>query len=141
MIRVNSRVRLNMTRIRELTGAQVIALEQTAEALHAEIVQSQVVPFQTGNLQNESMFVDDRLFRKPFRARRTDIVGVEHFEHVRSGIAHPSADREDDRHRDGQNHVVQNVPELAHHSRKRSGIILRRREQTAYGQPAQIDGE
>lgn len=59
MIRVNSRVRLNMTRIRELTGAQVIALEQTAEALHAEIVQSQVVPFQTGNLQNESMFVDD----------------------------------------------------------------------------------
>ncbi len=59
MIRVNSRVRLNMPRIRELTGAQVIALEQTAEALHTEIVQSQVVPFQTGNLQNESMFVDD----------------------------------------------------------------------------------
>lgn len=58
MIRVGSKVHLNMERIRELTRAQVDALEQTAEALHTEVVQAQVVPRDTGNLQNESMFVD-----------------------------------------------------------------------------------
>ena len=34
------------------------ALEMTAEALHTEVVQAQVFPFDTGNLQNESTFVD-----------------------------------------------------------------------------------
>ena len=29
------------------------ALEQTAEALHTEVVQAQVMPFDTGHLQNE----------------------------------------------------------------------------------------
>lgn len=58
MIQARSSVRLNMPRIRELTRTQIVALEQTAEALHTEVVQSQVVPFDTGNLQNESMFVD-----------------------------------------------------------------------------------
>lgn len=58
MIKVNSSVKLNMSAIRNLTGAAVTALEQTAEALHTEVVQAQVVPFDTGNLQNESMFVD-----------------------------------------------------------------------------------
>lgn len=58
MIKVNSSVKLNMAKIRQLTGATVTALEQTAEALHTEVVQAQVVPRDTGNLQNESMFVD-----------------------------------------------------------------------------------
>lgn len=58
MIKVNSSVKLNMSAIRKLTGAAVTALEQTAEALHTEVVQAQVVPRDTGNLQNESMFVD-----------------------------------------------------------------------------------
>lgn len=58
MMKVNSKVKLNMSAIRNLTGAQITALEQTAEALHTEVVQAQVVPFDTGNLQNESMFVD-----------------------------------------------------------------------------------
>lgn len=59
MMRVNSVIKLNIPAIRKLTQAQVTALEQTAEALHTEVVQAQVVPFQTGNLQNESFFVDD----------------------------------------------------------------------------------
>lgn len=58
MIRVNSVINLNMDRIRELIGAQVAALEQTAEAVHTEVIQAQVMPFDTGNLQNESTFVD-----------------------------------------------------------------------------------
>ncbi len=58
MIKVNSTVKLNMTKIRELSQAAVSALEQTAEALHTEVIQAQVMPMDTGNLQNESTFVD-----------------------------------------------------------------------------------
>ena len=58
MMRVNSTVKMNFSKIRQLTQAQVTALEQTAEAVHTEVVQAQVVPRDTGNLQNESMFVD-----------------------------------------------------------------------------------
>lgn len=58
MIKANSKITINTARIGQLTGAAVTALEKTAEALHTEVVQAQVVPFDTGNLQNESMFVD-----------------------------------------------------------------------------------
>ena len=58
MIRANSSIKLNMAKIGELTGAAITALEQTAEALHTEVLQAQVVPRDTGNLQNESMFLD-----------------------------------------------------------------------------------
>lgn len=58
MIKVKSVVKLNMPKIKQLTRAQVTALEQTAEALHTEVVQAQVIPRDTGNLQNESTFVD-----------------------------------------------------------------------------------
>lgn len=58
MIQVKSHVKLNMPQIRKMTQAQIQALEQTAEALHTEVVQAQVVPFDTGNLQGESFFVD-----------------------------------------------------------------------------------
>lgn len=57
-MQVKSTVKLNMPRIRQLSKAAVIALEMTAEALHTEVVQAQVFPFDTGNLQNESTFVD-----------------------------------------------------------------------------------
>lgn len=58
MISANSTVRMNWGRIRELTEAQITALEQTAEYLHTEVVQAQVMPFEAGNLQNESTFVN-----------------------------------------------------------------------------------
>lgn len=58
MINANSNVVMNLSRIVQLSQASVTALEQTAESLHTEIVQAQVVPRNTGNLQNESMFVD-----------------------------------------------------------------------------------
>lgn len=58
MISVNSTVKLNFPKIQQLTKAQVMALEQTAEALHTNVVQAQVFPRDTGNLQNESTFVD-----------------------------------------------------------------------------------
>ncbi|WP_270394939.1 hypothetical protein [Blautia obeum] len=58
LINVNSVIKLNLPKIRQLTDAQTTALEQTAEALHTEVVQAQVFPRDTGNLQNESTFLD-----------------------------------------------------------------------------------
>lgn len=55
---VNSTILINEMRIKERTEAAATALQQTAEALHTEVVQAQVMPFDTGNLQNESTFVD-----------------------------------------------------------------------------------
>ena len=57
-MQVKSTVKMNMPRIRQLTQAAVTALEMTAEALHTEVVQAQVMPFDTGNLQGESFFAD-----------------------------------------------------------------------------------
>lgn len=45
LINVISVVRLNLPKIRQLTDAQITALEQTAEAVHTEVVQAQVMPF------------------------------------------------------------------------------------------------
>lgn len=58
MMRVNSVVRLNMPALNRLCQAQIDALEQTAEALHTEVVQRQVMPRDTGAMQNENTFVD-----------------------------------------------------------------------------------
>ena len=57
-MQVKSSVKLNMTRINELTQAAVTALEKTGEALHTEVVQAQVMPFDTGHLQEDATFVD-----------------------------------------------------------------------------------
>lgn len=57
-MRIKSTIKMNFPRIRQLTQASVTALEMTAEALHTEVVQAQVFPFDRGNLQNESTFVD-----------------------------------------------------------------------------------
>lgn len=57
-MKVKSTVKLNMPRIKQLSQAAVTALEMTGEALHTEVVQAQVMPFETGNLQNESTFLD-----------------------------------------------------------------------------------
>lgn len=58
MIKVHSSVKLDFGKIRFLQDAQVEALEQTAEALHREVVQAQVVPRDKGTLQGPGMFVD-----------------------------------------------------------------------------------
>lgn len=58
MIKVSSRVKLNMPRIKQLTQAAVTALEMTGEALHTEVVQAQVMPFETGHLEEDSFFSD-----------------------------------------------------------------------------------
>lgn len=48
----------NTTKLKQLTRAQATALAKTAEAVHTDVVQSQVIPFDTGNLQNSNTSVD-----------------------------------------------------------------------------------
>lgn len=58
MAKVTSTITLNMPIINKLDKAAVRALEMTTEALHTEIVQSEVMPRDTGALQNEKTYVD-----------------------------------------------------------------------------------
>ena len=58
MINAKSTIKINNFAISKLTNAAKTALHQTAEALHTEVVQAQVIPFDTGNLQNESTHID-----------------------------------------------------------------------------------
>ena len=58
-VQVTSRVELNYSVLNMLDNAQFEALAQTADAALTELRDRQVMPFDTGNLQNDSTFVDD----------------------------------------------------------------------------------
>lgn len=58
-VQVTSRIELNMSVLNMLDNAQYEALAQTADVTLTELRDSQVMPFDTGNLQNDSTFVDD----------------------------------------------------------------------------------
>lgn len=55
---VTSKVTINKSKLAKLSKAAITALEKTGEALHTEVVQAQVMPRDTGTLQNEKTFVD-----------------------------------------------------------------------------------
>lgn len=57
-MRVTSRVHINTARINQINQEVQTALEQTAEKLHTEVVQAQVIPQKDGHLQGEKFFVD-----------------------------------------------------------------------------------
>lgn len=63
-MQAKSTIKMNMPKIRRLTRAAVTALELTGEALHTEVTQKQVIPRETGALQNEKTFVDNSDLRK-----------------------------------------------------------------------------
>ena len=58
-VQVTSRVELNMSVLNMLDKAQFEALAQTGDATLTELRDRQTMPFDTGNLQNDSTFVDD----------------------------------------------------------------------------------
>lgn len=58
-VHVTSRVDLNVSVLNMLDGAQYKALAQTGDATLTELRDRQAMPFDTGNLQNDSTFVDD----------------------------------------------------------------------------------
>lgn len=55
---VTSKVKINAPKIKQLDRASITALEKTLSALHTEVVKAQVMPFDTGNMQNASTFED-----------------------------------------------------------------------------------
>lgn len=57
-MRATSHIKINTARIKQLTQAAVASLEQTAESLHIEVAQAQVIPRDTGLLQGEAFFLD-----------------------------------------------------------------------------------
>ena len=58
-VKVSGTIKLNEAKLKELTRQQYMSLAQTADALLTDIKDSQLMPFNTGNLQNDSTFVDD----------------------------------------------------------------------------------
>ena len=58
-VRGSSTVKLNEAKLKELTRQQYISLAQTADAVLTDLRDSQTMPFDTGNLQNDSTFLDD----------------------------------------------------------------------------------
>lgn len=54
----DAKVTLYAAKLHAIDDAVRRALEKTTEALHTEIVQAQVIPFDTGHLQNDSTFID-----------------------------------------------------------------------------------
>ena len=57
MIKVTSKFVINKLRMKELSAAAQKSLEQTAEALHTEVVQACVIPRDTGALQGEKTHI------------------------------------------------------------------------------------
>lgn len=55
---VTSKIKLNLPVLKQLDTAQQTALRNTTDALLRQIKNSQVMPFDTGNLQNEITFAD-----------------------------------------------------------------------------------
>ena len=58
-VKVSSTIKLNEAKLKELTKQQYVSLAQTADALVTDLRDSQTMPFDTGNLQNDSTFIDD----------------------------------------------------------------------------------
>ena len=54
-----STVEIDMPALEKLTSSATKALAMTGAALLSEVKNAEVFPFETGNLQNESTFVDD----------------------------------------------------------------------------------
>jgi len=52
------KVKMHSGAIKKLERAQIIALEQTAEAVKTDVFANNVMPFDEGTLQNESTMID-----------------------------------------------------------------------------------
>lgn len=61
-----TRVVINHATVNELTENAKKALLMTADATLTDIIQAQVIPFDTGTMQNDQTFVDDSDLEKGF---------------------------------------------------------------------------
>jgi hypothetical protein len=56
----NFKVMMNAKNIKVLTENQKIALVQAVDAAKTDLIHSQTIPFDTGTLQNESTYIDEK---------------------------------------------------------------------------------
>lgn len=56
--KVSSTIKLYPHKVKQLTDAQIRALEWTGEKLHEDVKNAQVMPFDTSHLQNTATFLD-----------------------------------------------------------------------------------
>jgi hypothetical protein len=57
-------VKMYKNNLKKLSDAQIKALLMTAEQMRTEIIDEQVIPFQTGNLQNVATDIDKKNTKK-----------------------------------------------------------------------------
>ena len=57
-MKAKSIIKINTAKIAQLSAAAITSLEQTAEALHEDVGQAQVIPRDKGTLSGEAFFVD-----------------------------------------------------------------------------------
>jgi len=55
---VSSKIKMNYPQISQLGKAAITALEKTTSALHTEVVNAGVMPFDTGTMQNNATYED-----------------------------------------------------------------------------------
>lgn len=73
-MQVSSRITINTAAINQLTDLAKIALEQTAEALHTEVVQAQVMPFDDPREEEERVYGKRGRFAKNGREYKGKVV-------------------------------------------------------------------
>ncbi|MGN8818552.1 hypothetical protein ACTNEN_09560 [Oribacterium sp. HCP28S3_H8] len=71
---VKSTVNMNWAKINQLTRAAVTALEETAEALHTEVVQAQVMPFDDPQIIEKKVYGKRGQFAKNGREYKGKII-------------------------------------------------------------------
>lgn len=60
MVKMKVKVTMNQQKVRELSQAQIQAVKMTGEQMLHEIISDQVIPFDTGNLQNVETYVETK---------------------------------------------------------------------------------
>lgn len=60
---MNVKVKMNNSALRKISIAQVKALEMTAEAIKTDVISKNVMPFDSGTMQNESTAIEVRLLQ------------------------------------------------------------------------------
>lgn len=60
MAKMKVKVTMNQQKVRQLSQAQIQAVKMTGEQMLHEIVSDQVIPFDTGNLQNVGTYVETK---------------------------------------------------------------------------------
>ena len=83
------------------------------------------------------MVIDDLLLGKALGTRGTDVIRVQHLQHIGTGITHQGTDADDHQRDDGQHQMVR----LVHKLSPRAELVVVTAHQAEQVKPAELDGE